>query len=68
MANRDKRAMVFPVKRLADLGLRDLATAGTAEVLRRNGIASRRSASTTNGPGVGTTASTWIHGAAGSTW
>jgi carbamoyl-phosphate synthase large subunit len=39
VANRDKRAMVFPVKRLADLGFEILATAGTAEVLRRNGVA-----------------------------
>ena len=39
VANRDKRAMVFPVKRLADLGFEILATSGTAEVLRRNGIA-----------------------------
>ncbi|MHB8342175.1 MAG: ATP-binding protein, partial [Mycobacteriales bacterium] len=39
MANRDKRAMVFPVKRLADLGLEVVATAGTAAVLRRNGVA-----------------------------
>ncbi|SFQ97674.1 carbamoyl-phosphate synthase large subunit [Lentzea waywayandensis] len=38
-ANRDKRAMIFPVKRLADLGFQILATAGTAEVLKRNGIA-----------------------------
>ena len=38
VANRDKRAMVFPIKRLADLGFKVLATAGTAEVLRRNGI------------------------------
>jgi carbamoyl-phosphate synthase large subunit len=39
VANRDKRALVFPVKRLADLGFEILATAGTAEVLRRNGVA-----------------------------
>ncbi|HEY0572460.1 MAG TPA: carbamoyl-phosphate synthase large subunit [Pseudonocardia sp.] len=39
LANRDKRAMIFPVKRLADLGFEVLATAGTAEVMRRNGIA-----------------------------
>jgi carbamoyl-phosphate synthase large subunit len=39
VANRDKRAMVFPVKRLADLGFEILATQGTAEVLRRNGVA-----------------------------
>ncbi|HEY0806519.1 MAG TPA: carbamoyl-phosphate synthase large subunit, partial [Pseudonocardiaceae bacterium] len=38
VANRDKRAMVFPVKRLADLGFEVLATVGTAEVLRRHGI------------------------------
>ncbi len=38
MANRDKRTMVFPVKRLADLGYEILATQGTAEVLRRNGV------------------------------
>jgi carbamoyl-phosphate synthase large subunit len=40
VANRDKRAMIFPVKRLADLGFDILATEGTAEVLRRNGVAS----------------------------
>lgn len=38
VANRDKRSLVFPVKRLADLGFRVLATEGTAETLRRNGI------------------------------
>jgi carbamoyl-phosphate synthase large subunit len=40
VANRDKRAMIFPVKRLADLGFRVVATSGTADVLRRNGITS----------------------------
>ncbi|MEQ7849414.1 carbamoyl-phosphate synthase large subunit [Nocardioides kribbensis] len=39
MANRDKRSMIFPVKVLADLGFEILATQGTAEVLRRNGVA-----------------------------
>ncbi|HEV2088182.1 MAG TPA: carbamoyl-phosphate synthase large subunit, partial [Cryptosporangiaceae bacterium] len=39
VANRDKRAMVFPVKRLADLGFEILATSGTAEVLHRHGVA-----------------------------
>jgi carbamoyl-phosphate synthase large subunit len=39
MANRDKRHMIFPVKRLADLGFEILATSGTAAVLRRNGVA-----------------------------
>jgi carbamoyl-phosphate synthase large subunit len=38
VANRDKRHLVFPVKRLADLGFEVLATEGTAEVLRRNGV------------------------------
>ncbi len=38
VANRDKRAMIFPLKRLADLGFELLATAGTADVLRRNGV------------------------------
>ncbi|HEU4332479.1 MAG TPA: carbamoyl-phosphate synthase large subunit [Lapillicoccus sp.] len=41
IANRDKRAMIFPVKRLADLGFTIIATSGTAEVLRRNGVESR---------------------------
>jgi carbamoyl-phosphate synthase large subunit len=40
IADGDKRAMVFPVKRLVDLGFDVLATAGTAHVLRRNGIRS----------------------------
>jgi carbamoyl-phosphate synthase large subunit len=39
VANRDKRAMLFPVKRLADLGFEIVATEGTADVLRRNGVA-----------------------------
>jgi carbamoyl-phosphate synthase large subunit len=39
IADRDKRAMVFPVLRLAALGFEVLATAGTAEVLRRYGLA-----------------------------
>jgi carbamoyl-phosphate synthase large subunit len=38
IANRDKRAMIFPVKRLADLGFEIWATRGTGEVLRRNGV------------------------------
>ncbi|WBB52271.1 carbamoyl-phosphate synthase large subunit [Verrucosispora sp. WMMD573] len=39
VANRDKRGMIFPIKRLADLGFDIVATSGTAEVLRRHGIA-----------------------------
>ncbi|MFB9236681.1 carbamoyl-phosphate synthase large subunit [Plantactinospora siamensis] len=38
VANRDKRGMIFPVKRLADLGFAIVATTGTGEVLRRHGI------------------------------
>jgi carbamoyl-phosphate synthase large subunit len=38
VANRDKRAMIFPIKRLADLGFTIVTTAGTGEVLRRHGI------------------------------
>jgi carbamoyl-phosphate synthase large subunit len=38
MANRDKRTMIFPVKVLADHGFTIVATQGTAEVLRRNGV------------------------------
>ena len=40
VANRDKRHMIFPVKRLADLGFEILATSGTASVLKRNGVES----------------------------
>ncbi len=38
VANRDKRAIVFPVKRLVDLGFDIVATAGTAAVLSRAGV------------------------------
>jgi carbamoyl-phosphate synthase large subunit len=38
VANRDKRSMIFPLKRLADLGFDIVATGGTADVLRRNGV------------------------------
>jgi carbamoyl-phosphate synthase large subunit len=39
VASKDKRAMIFPVKRLADLGFEIWATSGTGEILRRNGVA-----------------------------
>ncbi|MDG3011259.1 carbamoyl-phosphate synthase large subunit [Rhodococcus sp. D2-41] len=42
VANKDKRSMVFPIKRLADLGFTVLATEGTADVLHRNGIPCER--------------------------
>ena len=38
LANRDKRAAIFPIKRLHDLGFTIVATSGTADVLRRHGI------------------------------
>ncbi len=38
VASKDKRSMIFPVKRLADLGFEIWATSGTGEVLRRNGV------------------------------
>jgi carbamoyl-phosphate synthase large subunit len=38
VANRDKRAIVFPIKRLADLGFEAVATRGTAALLARSGI------------------------------
>ena len=38
VADRDKRSMIFPIKRLSDLGFEILATDGTAEVLRRHGL------------------------------
>ncbi|SNS50113.1 carbamoyl-phosphate synthase large subunit [Geodermatophilus pulveris] len=51
LANRDKRSAIFPVKRLADLGFRVLATAGTAQVLRRNGVACEVVGKYSAGPG-----------------
>ena len=51
VANRDKRHMIFPVKRLADLGFEVLATDGTAEVLKRNGVVARRVRKHSAGPG-----------------
>jgi carbamoyl-phosphate synthase large subunit len=51
LANRDKRHMVFPVKRLADLGFEILATEGTAQVLRRNGVTATVVRKHSSGPG-----------------
>jgi carbamoyl-phosphate synthase large subunit len=51
VANRDKRAIIFPVKRLADLGFEVLATAGTAKVLRRHGIDAQIVGKYSDGPG-----------------
>ncbi len=43
--------MIFPVKRLADLGFEILATEGTAEVLRRNGVDAQSSGKHQRRPG-----------------
>jgi carbamoyl-phosphate synthase large subunit len=51
VANTDKRSMIFPVKRLADLGFEIWATEGTAEVLRRNGVRARIVRKHRDGPG-----------------
>jgi carbamoyl-phosphate synthase large subunit len=51
VANRDKRSMIFPIKRLADLGFEILATAGTAAVLRRNGVSAEVVRKHSEGPG-----------------
>ena len=51
VANRDKRHMIFPIKRLADLGFEILATAGTAAVLRRNGVPATVVRKHSEGPG-----------------
>ncbi|HEY3558086.1 MAG TPA: carbamoyl-phosphate synthase large subunit, partial [Kribbella sp.] len=51
VANRDKRHMIFPVKRLADLGFQIFATEGTADVLRRNGVEAVTVRKSSQGPG-----------------
>ncbi|MGO1316039.1 MAG: carbamoyl-phosphate synthase large subunit [Cellulomonadaceae bacterium] len=53
VADRDKRSIVFPSKRLVELGFEILATEGTATVLRRNGIPATvvRKHSAGRGPG-----------------
>ncbi|MEO6821771.1 MAG: carbamoyl-phosphate synthase large subunit [Candidatus Nanopelagicales bacterium] len=58
VANRDKRSMIFPVKRLADLGFDILATSGTAEVLRRNGLKATVLRKHREGPGADGTPTT----------
>jgi carbamoyl-phosphate synthase large subunit len=51
VASKDKRSMIFPVKRLADLGFEILATRGTGEVLRRNGVRATIVRKHSDGPG-----------------
>jgi carbamoyl-phosphate synthase large subunit len=50
VANRDKRSIVFPARRLVDLGFRLLATRGTAGVLERAGIPVERVSKVSEGP------------------
>ena len=50
VANRDKRAIVFPAKLLSDMGFRLVATGGTAGVLERAGIVVERVAKVSEGP------------------
>jgi carbamoyl-phosphate synthase large subunit len=51
VANRDKRNLVFPTRALVSLGFEVLATSGTAEVLRRNGIEATVVRKHSDGPG-----------------
>ncbi|WNI14636.1 carbamoyl-phosphate synthase large subunit [Actinacidiphila sp. ITFR-21] len=63
VANRDKRALIFPARALIEHGFELLATSGTAEVLRRNGIEARvvRKQSEGVGPDGEPTVVTLIH-------
>jgi carbamoyl-phosphate synthase large subunit len=51
VANRDKRALIFPARALVEHGFELLATSGTAEVLRRNGISATVVRKQSEGPG-----------------
>jgi carbamoyl-phosphate synthase large subunit len=51
LANRDKRAAIFPIKRLHDLGFAITATSGTADVLRRHGLTVTELRKQHEGPG-----------------
>ncbi|MET8009623.1 carbamoyl-phosphate synthase large subunit [Streptomyces sp. NPDC005271] len=63
VANRDKRSMIFPARELVGLGFELLATSGTAEVLKRNGINATvvRKQSEGEGPGGEKTIVQLIH-------
>ena len=63
VANRDKRALIFPARALIEHGFELLATSGTAEVLRRHGISARvvRKQSEGVGPDGEPTVVTLIH-------
>jgi carbamoyl-phosphate synthase large subunit len=51
VASKDKRSMIFPVKRLVELGFEIWATGGTGEVLRRNGVRATIVRKYSEGPG-----------------
>ncbi|OEU88832.1 carbamoyl phosphate synthase large subunit [Streptomyces abyssalis] len=51
VANRDKRSLIFPARELAAMGFELMATSGTAEVLRRNGINAAVVRKHSQGPG-----------------
>ncbi|MBA2311579.1 MAG: carbamoyl-phosphate synthase large subunit, partial [Actinobacteria bacterium] len=51
VSNRDKRAVIFPAKRLQDLGFELLATSGTARVLSRAGVRVEVIPKVSEGPG-----------------
>ncbi|WP_369201508.1 carbamoyl-phosphate synthase large subunit [Streptomyces sp. PU-14G] len=51
VANRDKRALIFPARELVAMGFELLATSGTAEVLKRNGINATLVRKQSQGPG-----------------
>ena len=51
IADTDKRAIVLPAARMAELGFTILATSGTASVLRRNGIEARAVRKSSEGRG-----------------
>jgi carbamoyl-phosphate synthase large subunit len=53
VANPDKRAVIFPAKRLSDLGFQILATKGTARVLQRAGIEAEVVGKVSDGTDVG---------------
>ena len=52
IADTDKRAIVLPAARMAEMGFTILATSGTASVLRRNGIPARSVRKSSEGRGV----------------
>ncbi len=52
IADTDKRAIVLPAARMAEMGFTILATSGTASVLRRNGVPARSVRKSSEGRGV----------------